>query len=275
MPQQESNISRFLKRSFLWTISACGVIFLVAMLAFQQNITQHRIRFRYVPAIRETPDKKVEDTVDIMRSRLNGLSEEFGLSDTAVTHSGNIIDVRFSTRVDVKEILFWITMPGHVTLALLHPDIRQPLETPLEEVPKGYTEKVYTKYMYRLSRPGDLKTEKRKYVVTDKPLMEIDQFERVEFSKVGLHSRTQLTFKFKPDDAEQFHDITALNYGRHMAMMVDGRLFFPPKEIGGAVKGGVVRVSGYFYNPPLRKLVKVLNTGALPGTVRKIAHHVY
>jgi hypothetical protein len=31
-----------------------------------------------------------------------------------------------------------------------------------------------------------------------------------------------------------------------------------------------VQVRGYFYNPPLRKLVKMLNAGTLPGRLEQV-----
>ena len=63
--------------------------------------------------------------------------------------------------------------------------------------------------------------------------------------------------------------MTALNVGRGMAMLIDGEMFLPPKEIEAPITGGAVQISGYFQLPPLRKLVKVLNTGPLPGPLEE------
>lgn len=259
----------------MWAGCASVAILLVSMIAFQPDISRHQIQYRCLHKGEKLSENDTGELADILRKRLVALEERLGLKDIGVFHSGTLVEIRFSTRKDVDEILFWITMPGRVTLALLHPDIRQPLEQPVGKLPSGYEEKVYTQYMYRLTRPGDLKADERKYVVTSRPLMEINKFKLVDFAKVGIHSRTELTFEFNDKKAEQFHHITALNYGRRMAMLVDGRLFFPPKKIGGAVDGGIVQVAGYFYNPPLRKLVKVLNTGALPGELQKVRHQIY
>ena len=83
-----------------------------------------------------------------------------------------------------------------------------------------------------------------------------------------------LTFQFQEADAERFHELTALNVARRMAMLIDGRLFFPPKQIQSAIEGGTVQIQGFFYNPPLRKLIKILQIGALPGELEELSHEV-
>lgn len=275
MADRQRNLTYFLKQSFLWAGLSCGIILLASMAIFQEDIRTHRLRYQLVALDDAGSADQLQRAAGVMRRRFNALRETFGLRDTTVrAGSDNLLHIRFSTRASVREVLFWLTRPGRVQLSLLHPETPNIGDGPVEDPPEGYSPRVYTKYMYRLSRPGDLKAEEHRYLVCDRPVMEVSRFERVKFAKVGLHSRTELTFHFLPREAERFRNVTALNVGRKMVMLVDGRLFFPPKQIGGAIEGGTVQVQGYFYNPPLRKLVKVLNAGPLPGRLQRVSHRL-
>jgi preprotein translocase subunit SecD len=59
-----------------------------------------------------------------------------------------------------------------------------------------------------------------------------------------------------------------------MAMLIDGEMFFPPKEIDSAVTAGAVQVQGFFHIPPLRRLAATLNCGSLPAPLEEVSHTV-
>jgi preprotein translocase subunit SecD len=275
MAARQRNLTRFLSRSFLWAGLACGVILLISMFAFQRDRLTHQLRYRLEPHRGAVTTERLRRAASTLRSRFEALEETFGLDDAGVSLGpDNALHVEFSTRANIEEVLFWLTSPAQVRLSLLHPDTPTLDYEPQEDPPEGYAVRTYTRYMYRLSRPGDLKTKKHYYLVGEQPVMSVSRFQNVEFHKVGIHQRTQLIFRFTTTEGQEFRNITALNMGRQMVMLIDDRLFFPPKEIGSTVEGGAVQVQGYFYNPPLRKLVKVLNTGPLPGKLVQVSHEV-
>lgn len=275
MAARQRNLTRFLSRSFLWAGLACGVILLISMFAFQRDRLTHRLRYRLEPHEETLSRENLNRAASTLRRRFKALDDTFGLDDPWVSLGpDNTLDVRFSTRANIEEVLFWLTTPARVRLSLLHPDTPTLDYEPQEDPPEGYAVRTYTRYMYRLSRPGDLRTKEHYYLVGEKPVMNVSRFDNVEFHKVGIHQRTQLIFRFTPTEGQEFRDVTALNVGRQMVMLIDDRLFFPPKEIGGTVEGGAVQIQGYLYNPPLRKLVKVLNTGPLPGKLVQLSHKV-
>jgi preprotein translocase subunit SecD len=110
--------------------------------------------------------------------------------------------------------------------------------------------------------------------VRKEPLLRVRGVEEARFSTAGLEKATVLTFQLPKEQAKEFRDITALNVGREMAMLVDGDLFFPPRQIASGMEGGRVQVQGYFYNPPLRKLIAVLSAGPLPGRLEEVSQGI-
>ncbi|MFP4176169.1 MAG: SecDF P1 head subdomain-containing protein [Planctomycetota bacterium] len=275
MARTQTNIWKFLKRAVLWGGTACTVLFLVSMVAFQSNLNQHHLRYRLDSDSGQPREALQEETVEVLRQRIDVMEGDFGLSESSVYVGGDgLVHLRFTTRSELEEVLFWLLRPARVRLTLVHPGASGGSEHEYEDPPEGYQDYVYTRYLYRISRPGELRTEHEHYLLGKNPVLEVDQLRSAHFNKVGLHSRTELTFRFEPEDAEKFRDVTALNVGRRMAMLVDDRLFFPPREIGEPIDGDAIQIQGYFYNPPLRKLVKVLNAGSLPAPLVKFSHQI-
>jgi preprotein translocase subunit SecD len=125
-----------------------------------------------------------------------------------------------------------------------------------------------------LSQPGNIKVREERFLVREAAEMRVSRFASVELLTAGMYKRTVLSFHFTEAEAAEFRDLTALNVGRRMAMLIDGEIHFPPKQIQSAVEGGVVQVHGYLYNPPLRKLVKTLDAGPLPCRLEEVSHEV-
>jgi preprotein translocase subunit SecD len=130
---------------------------------------------------------------------------------------------------------------------------------------------LYREKRYVLSRLSELKTVEHAFAVQTEPLLTVRRLADAQIRTEGKKKVVILTFTFEPEDAQRFAEATALHAGRRMAMLVDGEMFFPPKEIEGAVTSGVVQVQGYFHPPVLRRLVAVLNTGPLPADLELVS----
>lgn len=183
----------------------------------------------------------------------------------------NRIVVEFRTDLDPAEATEWLTMPARVGFHLLHPDRHFLEEFGEEQIPEGYGVKLYEETSYRLDKPGELTVRERSYLVQSAPRVQPACLKGAYFGKRGLHGETVLTFTFLAEDVERFESLTALNTGREMAMLVDGKLYLPPKQIRAPLKGNAVQITGYFYNPPLRKLVKALSAGSLPCELERLS----
>ncbi|HBL19113.1 MAG: protein-export membrane protein SecD [Elusimicrobia bacterium GWA2_69_24] len=89
---------------------------------------------------------------------------------------------------------------------------------------------------------------------------------RVETGGDGLPI---VAFKFKPDGAKVFGDLTSANVGQNMAIVLDGVVQSAP-VIRSPIRGGSGIIEGNFTMEEARKLSIVLRAGALPAPLRII-----
>ncbi len=273
MPRERSNTSRVLLRALLGAGLPCLVILAATALYTRAQALTHVVTYRLVPEQGAATEGQMAHATRVVGARLKSLAKAYALADYAVEAlGGERLRVRFRTHRDTDEALAWVTMTGHAQFCVLHPNARLLDSLAPGETPEGYHVKVYRKQRYRLSRGGDLVTYEYPYLVRKEPLMRVRRFARAHFATVGLAKETVLTFEFEGEQAEDFKNLTALNVGRDMVMLIDGELFFPPRKIASAVVGGRVQIRGYFYNPPLRKLVRILAAGTLPGRLEELSH---
>ncbi|MFA5139477.1 MAG: protein translocase subunit SecD [Elusimicrobiota bacterium] len=76
-------------------------------------------------------------------------------------------------------------------------------------------------------------------------------------------------FKFKPEGAKVFGDLTTANVGKHLAIVLDGVVYSAP-VIKGPIRGGTGIIEGTFRMEEARNLAIVLRAGALPAPLRII-----
>ncbi len=275
MGRKGTILGRYLKNAALIAGASCLAIVLVTALVARGRVRTHTVTYRLVPEQGAAGIRALDRAASVVRQRMDVLGKDGGLKDWSVAAvPEDRLVLRFQARSDPAPVLFWLTMAGRVEFHLVHPDEEILKTTPREKLPEGYQIKPYRQYLYRLSRPGELETREHEYLVCVEPEMRVSRFAKVSLDTAGLHKRTVLSFEFMQDEAERFREMTAQNQGRQMAMVIDGRLFFPPRQIRSAVEWGEVQVEGYFYNPPLRKLVEILNTPPLPGRLEKLSHRV-
>jgi len=275
MPRTSSVLSRFLKRSVLGIGLVCLAIVAVTLLLAERNARTYTILYRLVPDGGQPESEALPATAAMLRQRLQTLGRSCGLRDWQVNLlPGGRLKLAFRTRRDAREALFWVTMPGRVEFRLLHPERPFADELPPGEVPAGYEVKSYNERLYRLSRPGALVTRKHAYLMRKEPALRLSRLADVSLQTVGWHKKTVLTFTFTEAEGKRFRDLTAQNVGRQLALLVDGRLFVPPRQIQGVIQGGAVQIQGYFYNPPLRRLVEMLRLSPLPCRLEELSRRV-
>jgi protein-export membrane protein SecD len=99
--------------------------------------------------------------------------------------------------------------------------------------------------------------------------------EQIDSAAVGTDQNGQrvVTFRLKPEGSELFGDYTAANVGRQFAVVLDGQVVSAP-NINEAIRGGDVQISAGggagFALTEARRLVNVLNYGALPFPIQEI-----
>ena len=275
MAGRQSNLSRYLMRAMLAAGSVCLAILLAAAIRARANTRSYVVTYRLIADQAQVTPQALEESARIVRARIGMLARSYALKAwTVETEPEDRLRITFRTQLDPAEALDWATMTGKAEFCLVHPDAGILEAEAPEDLPAEYQVKVYNELRYSLSRPGEMRRYTQKYLICKEPLMRVNRFAAVDFATVGLKKETVLTFKFDEEQGNQFEDLTAVNVGRQMAMLIDDELFFPPSQIASAVVGGAVQVRGYFYNPPLRKLVKMLNAGTLSGRLEKVSQQV-
>ena len=268
MPRTQSVLGRYFLRA-LAVIVVAGLLFLLAGAAWSWHASRtYTVVYRLEAPQRAPSPADLERTAALLTQRLGLLGRDFRLSHAAARAvAPDRVEVSFRARWAPNEALAWATMPCRVEFRLVHP--HDPL--PEGQVPAGYEVKVYRDQQFLLSKPGDLQTVRHSYAVEQRPALVTEGVQEASIATSGMHKMAVLTFRFGPKDADAFASMTALNVGRKMAMLIDGEMFLPPKQIDGPITGGAVQISGYYQLPPLRKLVKVLNTGPLPGKLEEVS----
>jgi preprotein translocase subunit SecD len=253
-------------------VGVVGLAFVLVSLLWSWRATRiYTVVYRLAPARGQPAAGELDRTAEVLARRLSLLERDFHISHVSARAEGpDRLELRFSARSDADVALSWATMPCRVEFRLLAPQDPAAGGPP----PAGYELKVFREQQYILGRGGDLQTVRHSYAVERRPALVLDGVQEASIATPGLHKMAVLTFRFGQKDAEAFAAMTALNVGRRMAMLIDGEMFFPPKEVQSPITGGAVQISGYFQLPPLRKLVKMLNTGPLPGTLEEVSRTV-
>jgi len=266
MPAIQSARSRYLVKVLL-RLGILGILFVLAT-AIWSVVSSHTYVYTYRL---ETPggaptEAQIAQTVQVLSARAGAMRRSLGLVRASVSAlPPDRVEFRLRARSEPVQALAWLTLSGRTEFRLLHP-VSDILEVDgAENLPPEYEVKVYRHKQYVLSKPGDLETIEDGFAMEREPRLTVQGFEDVSIQMSGLHRLATLTFRLQPEDTETFARLTALNAGRRMAMLIDGEMFFPPATIDSTVRSGVVQVQGYYYMPPLRKLVALLNCGPLPG----------
>ena len=265
-----SSALRKLAMGFGLGLLAAGLLAAWAARRAHPPSVRHSARFRLDAGGRAPSAELLNATVAALNRRLDALEEPLGLDDAAARPlPPDGAEVTFSTRHEPAEVLSWAVMPGRIEFRLLHPD--PSIADGARSVPPGYETVAYTERQYRLSPPREVELVEHGYAVQERPVLVVDRLREVEFQAVGIHKLDVLTLYFGDDDGRQFARLTALHAGRTMAMLVDGEMFFPPKQIESAITDGAVQVEGYFHTAALEKLAAVLASGALPARLELVS----
>ncbi len=262
MPQSHSALSRYLFRS-LGAIALAGLLFILASALWSWRATRtYTITYRLAPAQGAPSPDDLQRTAGIVARRLELLGPGFHISHAsarAVAPDG--VEVTLKARSAPDEALAWATMPCRVEFRLVHP--RDPL--PAGQVPEGYETKVYRDQQFLLSHAGDVKTVRHTYLVEKQPALVTH----------GVAGGVHRHHRHAQDGRA---DLPLQPQGRRRLRRHDG----PERRPGHGDadrRGDVLPAEGdrrpdhgrrgadrrLLPAPPLRKLVKVLNTGALPG----------
>lgn len=95
------------------------------------------------------------------------------------------------------------------------------------------------------------------------------QLETARVETGGDYGMPDVAFKFKPEAANAFSNLTGSNVGKNMAIVLDGVVYSAP-VIKGRISGGSGIIEGQFTMEEAKDLAIILRAGALPAPVRII-----
>jgi len=257
----------------LIALAVGGALFVLFAFIWARSATRpRRVVYRLDCGARVPAPGDLHRAAAVVAARLKELRGEFrlGASSARPLHPDRV-EVLVASRGDPGRALAWATMQGRIEFRLVHPTQDAAGAAPPQDVPSDYEIKTYRQKRYLLSKPGELQTVERRYALGRRPALLVRSLAGVEIHTVGVKKLAVLTFRFGPEDARALADLTALQAGRQMAMLIDGEMFFPPKRIEKALTGGAIQVQGYFYLPMLRRLVRMLRCGVLPGRLVRVS----
>ncbi|MHC4788588.1 MAG: SecDF P1 head subdomain-containing protein, partial [Planctomycetota bacterium] len=260
------------KRAVLLGGTALCLLALALVLVGRTQWRTYRRQYRLLLAPGEAAAPRLARAVDVLSARLQALKDEFRLSRCGVRPvPPDRLELTMRYGGDPTHPLAWLTMQGKVEFRLLHPRQEAAAEAPPADPPPGCEVKLYRERRSILGKLGRFEPVEHRYVLERTPALSVSEFQGVDFAIAGRESTVVLTFHFKGPDREAFGQMTALHAGRRMAMLIDGAMFFPPKQIESAVTAGSVQVQGFFHILTQRRLARMLNSGSLPGPIEEVA----
>ena len=111
------------------------------------------------------------------------------------------------------------------------------------------------------------------YLVNNEIPLTGAQLETAKVNTGGEFGAPVVDFKFKPEFAAKFSNLTATNVGKRMAIVLDDAVYSAP-VIKGRIPGGSGYIEGQFSPDDARSLAIVLRAGALPAPVKVIEERV-
>ena len=188
MAREQSNLSRFLWRSVAVVGTSCLLIVLVTAAITRGVARRHTVIYRLAPDEDPPGPEALEQAAAILRRRVDALTNGRGLRDLEISpEPEGRLRLSFSTRSDPETLLFWLAMRGQAELRLLHPEADILDTADPDDLPEGYEFKTWQQYLYRVSRPGELRAQEHNYLVARRPLLTVDRFKSVRFDTAGLN----------------------------------------------------------------------------------------
>jgi len=270
MAAAASELGRYLKRAVIVTGAVLCLFAVAAAVWARAGRRTYRAVYRLGGPDGQGGEAHLQRTAQVFSARLGELRREFRLGSCAVRPlPPDRVEVQMTSGGDPLGPLAWLAMQGKAEFRLLHPQDDILDRAGPQGLPPEYEVKAYREQRFVLARPGEMETVEYRYAVQREPLLVVTEFRRVTMETVGAHKMVVVTFHFTGDDARAFGELTALHAGRKMAMLIDGEMFFPPREIESSVTGGSVQAQGYFQIPPMRRLARMLDCGSLPVPVEQ------
>ncbi len=206
--------------------------------------------------IEATKEYAIKQAVDTIRNRL----DQFGLSEPTVARQGK------------EKIL--VELPGIKTQAeeqRARELIAKAAHLQLMAVDEKRADQVYTLSKDEAASYGDVilpsaRDKKQKYLLKEVPILDGSM---LTDAKVGFDQMNQpvINFSLNSEGAKIFGDFTAKSVGKHLAIVLDNKVYSAP-VIRERIGGGSGQISGGFTVQEAHDVAIALRSGALLAPVK-------
>lgn len=215
------------------------------------NFSEHKAK--------EIRDAAVRGNIEVLRTRLDGL----GVGEITIAPQGekNII-VELPNVDDPQKAKAMIGKP-----ALLEIKLVEAIGSSEDDILDKYDGELPEGMMIITGRGNESRLGREFYLV---PEFTDLTGRLLKDSFVGFGGKTGgevvVNFEFKPEGAERFYELTRKNYGRQVAIIIDGVVISAPR-IDTPISGGSGYIHGNFTQESATELASLLKSGAFVAPV--------
>ena len=280
--RKKSGLSRYLATFFIYFVGF-SVIFIgaTAFITWRKTHT-HVLTLRLVPREgRDLPADAAAGAAVVLEARGEAMHRRLQINHLeAEPLPPDRVRLTFRSplpRPELQESIAYLTLQGRAEFCLVRPNREL---TPQEARDYAAEEDLawevinWNATVYDLNYPGDVSTRVHPYRVSTEPMVAMHGLDKIDLETRGLAKLAILTLHLPKEKTEAFGEATAANVGRMIALLIDGHMFLPPREVEGPITGGRVQIADTFYMPPIRKLIGIINAGNLPTPVEIESHTI-
>lgn len=256
-----------------------------------ENKNGKKIKLRSEPIVLTLTEKEINDAKQqvIIQAReiLNKRIDKTGVSEPSIRVLGSdSIEIQLPGVPNPKQAKQIIGSTGMVSYKLVDMEATNDLlkkvtalpERPITDkeydelrekmqslLPRQKTEKgipIEVDFLLKKNKDGKYVPD-RPYVLESPVMLKGDDIDK---AWVGSTEETMnaVHFRLTSEGSEKFANLTGNNKGRHLAVIIDDRLYSGPPVIRDKIAGGQAYISGDFNREEADTLASIINEGALP-----------
>lgn len=206
-----------------------------------------------------TIEYAISQAVETIRNRL----DQFGLAEPTVAKQGGgniLVELPgIKSQVDEQRARELIAKAAHLQLMALDEKRQDKVYELSQAEATGYGDVIYP----------DVKNPNRKYLLQAIPVLDGAMLTdaRVAFSQ--QNNQPVINFTLNSEGARIFGDFTGANVGKHLAIVLDGKVYSAP-VINERIGGGSGQISGGFSVDEAHDVAIALRSGALLAPVKML-----
>ena len=225
-------------------------------LDIQRNDLSYKISFT-PQEIKNIEDFALLQAVETIRNRL----DQFGLAEPTVAKQGEdkiLVELAgIKTKEDELRAKERITKAAHLQL----------MEVDDSKMPQASSMSKSEAQSYGLVILSDAKNEAIKYTLKSIPILDGSMLTDARVGFSDKSSYPVINFTLNAEGAKKFGDYTGANVGKHLAIVLDNKVYSAP-NINERIGGGSGQISGSFTQEEARDIAVALRSGALLAPVK-------